>query len=60
MISCYYPECLCPARAECDNCSKKFCGDHGSVGGDVPGDENSLTQAYPSLCWKCGGFNVDG
>ncbi len=58
---CEYEDCTEVAQYQCECChgSTWFCSDHGSVGGDREGDENSLTVAVPSACWKCGGFNAD-
>lgn len=54
---CDYPTCPSPAQYQCDNCAANFCEDHGSKGGDQSYGEGIM--AYPSVCWKCGGFNVD-
>lgn len=56
---CGYDKCLAPARYQCDLCNTPFCDDHGTPGGDREGDEGEVAQAYPSVCWKCGGFNAD-
>lgn len=58
MITCEYEECPCPAVYCCDNCNTDFCTDHGSQGGDRQVEEVGAV-AYPSQCWKCGGFNAD-
>ncbi len=59
---CQYPcgVLLCgnPAN-QCECCDNYFCSDHGTVAGDREGREGEVAQAYPSVCWKCGGFNVD-
>jgi len=58
---CAHPDCQAPAVWECECCKEStvFCDDHGSLGGDREGDENSLCVAVPNACWKCGGFNAD-
>jgi hypothetical protein len=42
---------------EYDGCDTRFCDEHGSVGGDR--ETGYGLMAHPSVCWKCGGFNVD-
>ena len=44
--------------AACDMCDRYFCIDHGSAGYDRQMQDVGAV-AYPALCWKCGGFNVD-
>ena len=58
---CDYDGCaeIAPYQCECCKESRNFCSDHGTVGGDREGDESRLTEAYPSQCWSCGGFNAD-
>jgi hypothetical protein len=56
---CGYPGCLEPETTECENCDTRFCSDHGTKGGDREGDGYRLTEAVPSCCWKCGGYNAD-
>jgi hypothetical protein len=56
---CAYPDCGEPAICQCDNCDVRFCADHGTRGGDREGREGEITQAVPSACWRCGGFNAD-
>jgi len=63
-MSCQHPNCLILASSEvhkyqCDICNTPFCSDHGTAGGDREGREGEVAQAYPSQCWKCGGFNAD-
>ena len=57
--ACSFEDCQGDVVSACDHCDGWFCSDHGSVGGDVEGDENSLAHAVPSECWQCGGFNAD-
>lgn len=56
---CGYPDCLAPARYQCDHCNTPFCDAHGTHGGDREGDESRLAEAVPSQCWACGGLNAD-
>ena len=58
---CSYPGCAEMATHQCECCreSRNFCEDHGTVGGDLEGDEWRLTEAVPSQCWAHGGFNAD-
>ena len=58
-FNCEQHHCLRLAEYQCDHCNKHFCSDHGTKGGDREGDETSLTVAVPSMCWRCGGFDVD-
>lgn len=56
-MECCHPGCAEIWEYECDNCSARFCPDHGSKGGDRE-TEGGLV-ACPSLCFRCGGFNAD-
>jgi len=58
---CSYPGCAEMALYGCDLCypGNPFCPDHGTPGGDREGDEGRLTEAVPSQCFQCGGFNAD-
>lgn len=58
-IYCERPGCAEPAPYRCDNCGDGFCSDHGSKGGDRQVQDVGAV-AYPSQCWACGGFDVDG
>lgn len=51
-MNCQHPLCTEPARYGCDICNTKFCRDHGSL-------SMIVAQIETSVCWKCGGFNVD-
>lgn len=54
---CEHPACGDAAPGSCDECDAHFCRDHGTVGGDRQTDAGAM--AYPSVCWKCGGYNAD-
>ena len=56
---CQFEGCERLAEYQCDLCNAPFCSDHGTPGGDRDGGEGRLTEAYPSVCWRCGGFNAD-
>lgn len=61
-MTCQYPHepwCEREAPYQCDICNRPFCSDHGTPRGDREGDESRLTEAYPSQCFACGGFNAD-
>lgn len=58
MNHCEHLECDRPGYYYCDQCVTRFCSDHGSPGGDRQVQEVGPV-AYPSACWKCGGFNAD-
>lgn len=51
--------CDQPGVYECECCkeSRHFCAEHGTVGGDVDGDDTVASYAVPSACWKCGGWD---
>ena len=57
---CQYPGCCEEgvSHCECDKEETSFCSDHGSRGGDSQVQDVGAV-AYPSMCWKCGGFNAD-
>ena len=57
--TCSKPECGEPTKRVCDFCDRPFCGDHGSKGGDIQVQDVGPV-AYPSMCWACGGFDLDG
>jgi hypothetical protein len=57
-ITCSKPDCDEPRVSHCDCCDKPFCEDHGTVGGDRYVQDCGLF-AYPSVCWACGGYDVD-
>lgn len=56
--TCVYVTCYEPGVYECDKCGSRFCSDHGSAGGDRQVQDVGPV-AYPSSCWKCGGYNAD-
>lgn len=57
---CAYLDCNEKQVTQCDNCGTAFCSDHGTRGGDREDDRyKGGMVAVPSVCWKCGGFNVD-
>lgn len=49
----------CTGVVLCDQCDTPFCPDHGTPGGDMQVQDVGAV-ARPSICWKCGGFDVDG
>jgi hypothetical protein len=55
---CQHSPCDNHAAYCCDQCDTYFCSDHGTPGGDRDTQDVGMV-AVPSLCWKCGGFNVD-
>ncbi len=57
-VTCSKPECEEISSHVCELCDNAFCSDHGSVGGDRQVEDVGWV-AYPSACWKCGGFNAD-
>lgn len=58
MSICQFLGCAEMERSQCDHCDTSFCEDHGTIGGDRQVQEVGAV-AYPSECWKCGGFNAD-
>jgi hypothetical protein len=54
---CQYINCGQEAGSSCDNCDVHFCDEHGTKGGDH--ETGYGLFAYPSVCWKCGGYNAD-
>jgi hypothetical protein len=54
---CSFDGCPEHGSTECDNCEARFCGDHGSEGGDDSPHDDAI--ARPSICFQCGGFNAD-
>jgi hypothetical protein len=57
---CSYLGCRNLSEAQCECCSDSyhFCSDHGTMGGNRQ-VEDVGDVAYPSQCWRCGGFNAD-
>lgn len=55
---CEHPNCDRSGTASCDQCNRYFCSDHGTAGGDRQIQDVGAV-AFPSICWDCGGFNVD-
>jgi hypothetical protein len=55
---CEYAGCCEDAEYRCETCETEFCPDHGTKGGDRQVEDVGAV-AYPSACWKCGGFNAD-
>lgn len=47
-----------PATSHCEHCDTPFCNEHGTAGGDQLVQEVGAV-AFPSQCWRCGGFNAD-
>jgi hypothetical protein len=56
---CAHPKCEREYDTRCECCREetRFCDEHGSLGGDR--ETGYGLMAYPSACWKCGGYNVD-